>query len=269
MVQEGLTPIAGWAIAFMLAGALGLILLAALVFASQRSRSRRPARQATAIVETEPAPETAPERPPAPAGPEVWGALWVLQEGAQAQVFQLTEPTVSIGRDPACALPLADERLSARHAELRHEGGGAVLYDLGSATGTSVNHTPIVGSRRLSPGDVIHLGETELVFRPPSRMGGAGARLVVTQGQSEPSQLDLSDRREFYIGRSESCDLVVQDDPDVSRQHAQVQRTAGGHEIVDLESSAGVLVNDRPVSRAHLRPGDRIHLGATEFLYDR
>ena len=191
------------------------------------------------------------------------------QAGTQVRVVQLAEPALSIGRDPSGDLWLDDEQLSDRHAELRHEGGAAVLYDLAGTGGISVNHTPVVGSRRLSSGDVINLGGTELVYRPPSRAGGAGGRLVLTQGHSEPAQFDLSTRRDLYIGQSESCDLVIQDDPQVSRRHAQVQRTPGGHEIVDLQSTAGVLVNGRPVSRAHLRPGDQIRLGTTEFRYDR
>lgn len=267
VVREGAqSSLSGWAIGFILAGALGLILLAALILVWQAVRRQRPVPQA----ESTAAPEPALEHATAPAGSVmIWGALWVRQEGMPVQVFQLAEPTVSIGSDPANGLCLSDERLSERHAELRHEGGAAVLYDLGSPSGTSVNHTPVAGSRRLSPGDVINLGATELVYRPPSKVSGAGGRLVVARGQSEPPQIGLATRPDLYIGSSDACDLVVQDDPGVSPQHAHLQRTASGHEIVDLASATGVLVNGRPVSRAHLRPGDRIQLGATEFLYQR
>lgn len=261
------SPARDWALGFIVAGGLGLIVLVALILAWLMVRRRRRAAAATASVHSV-ATQAALEPPPAPPEPVVWGALWVRLEDAPVQVFQLTEPAVTMGRDPANGLPLADERLSERHAELRHEGGAAVLYDLGSPGGTSVNHTRITGSRRLSPGDVITLGGTELVYRPPSRVGGTGGRLVVTQGQSEPSLVDLSVSRQLYIGQSASCDVVIPDDPGVSRRHAQVQRTAGGHEIMALESTTGVLVNGRPVSRAHLRPGDQIRLGDTEFLYE-
>lgn len=265
MSQGAITPIAGWALAFILIGALGLILVAALIFASRRAQRRQPAGQPA----PGPEPEPGPEPPSGPTGPAVWGALWVSQEGEPVQVFQLTGPAVTLGRDPASDLCLAGDELAPRHAELRHESGAAVLYDLGSATGTTVNHTPLSGSRRLSPGDVIHLGATELVFRPPARLAGPGGRLVLTQGHSQPAQFDLSARPDLYIGCSESCDLVIHDDPAVSRRHAQIQRTPGGHDIVDLDSSAGLRVNGRTVSRAHLRPGDRIQLGDTELLYQR
>jgi pSer/pThr/pTyr-binding forkhead associated (FHA) protein len=266
VLREGAqSPLSGWAIGFLLVGALGLILLVALILVWQVARPRRP----LPVAETSVAPEPLPERPPAPDGHEIWGALWVRQEGTPVQVFQLVEPTVSIGRDPVNGLCLSDEQLSGRHAELRHEGGAAVLYDLGGPGGTSVNHTPVVGSRRLSPGDVINLGAAELVYRPPSKVSGAGGRLLVTRGQSQPAQARLASRPGLYIGTNDACDLVIQNDPGVSPQHAHLQRTASGHEIVDLESATGILVNGRPVSRAHLRPGDRIRLGATEFLYQR
>ncbi|MFN2243737.1 MAG: FHA domain-containing protein [Anaerolineae bacterium] len=265
-VQDGTQALlSGWALAFILVGALGLLLLLVLVLAWQIARRRRRLSAAMAPAE----PDTTPEAPPAPAGPAAWGALWVRQPGAPVQVFPLTEPAISIGRDPDSGLWLDDGLLSERHAELRHEAGAGILYDLGSSGGISVNHAQITGSRRLSPGDVIHLGQTELVYRPPSRAAGSGGRLVTTGGHSEPSDFDLFTRRELYLGQSSSCDIVIEGDPGVSRRHALLQRTAGGHEIVDLESGTGVLVNGRPVSRAHLRPGDQIRLGATEFLYER
>ena len=266
LFQQGTQSLlSGWALGFILAGALGLLLLLVLILAWQIARRRRGLSAGMAPAE----PETTFEAPPAPAEPTAWGALWVRQPDSPVQVFPLTEPTVSIGRDPASGLCLADDLLSERHAELRHEAGAAVLYDLGSPGGTSVNHAPIAGSRRLSPGDVIHLGQTELVYRPPSRATVSSGRLVTTGGHSEPSVVDLSTRRELYLGQSSSCDIVIEGDPGVSRRHACLQRTAGGHEIVALESTTGVLVNGRAVSRAHLRPGDQIRLGATEFLYER
>lgn len=271
LIRDGTQALlSDWALAFILAGALGLLLLLALVLAWQIARRRRrlaAARVSAARVSA--TPETSSAAPLAPAGPAAWGALWVRQADAPVQVFPLEEPAVSIGRDPASGLWLDDDLLAERHAELRHEGGAAVLYDLGSNGGTSVNHTRVAGSRRLSPGDVITLGQSELVYRPPSRVSGTSGRLVATQGQAEPPEVDLATRRELYLGQSSACDIVIQGDAGVSRRHARLQRTAGGHEIVDLASGTGVLVNGRPVSRAHLRPGDQIRLGSTEFLYER
>jgi hypothetical protein len=69
------------------------------------------------------------------------------------------------------------------------------------------------------------------------------------------------------IGRSRECELVV-DDPNVSRQHAEVRKTIEGWMIVDLGSTNGVKVNGRRVHEEVLRPGDKITLGLVELGFD-
>jgi pSer/pThr/pTyr-binding forkhead associated (FHA) protein len=258
-------PVSAWALAFVVAGAVGLMVLGVLLVGWYLARRRQVFQAEAAAV----AREAEGDRTP-PAEVPAWGALWVRQEDGPVEVFELREDMVTIGRSPESGLRLEDEDLAQDQAELRREGEAAVLYDLGSTKGTWVNQTRIAAPRRLSPGDVIHLGKAELVYRSPGRVGGPGGRLAVVEGQSEPAVVDLASRRELFIGRSESCDVVVQGDPHVSRRHAQLVRTAGGQqEIVDLQSTRGVLVNGRPVARAHLRAGDRIRIGATEFIYEK
>lgn len=49
-----------------------------------------------------------------------------------------------VGRDPACAVPLDDERVSRRHARLTPLGGGRwQLVDLGSKNGLTVDGRPV------------------------------------------------------------------------------------------------------------------------------
>jgi len=67
-------------------------------------------------------------------------------------------------------------------------------------------------------------------------------------------------RRPLTLGRDPGCDIPI-DSANISRQHAHVQCTEQGCEIVDLESKNGVWVNGERVPRKFLRPGDRINLG--------
>ena len=60
---------------------------------------------------------------------------------------------------------LMDEQVSRQHAQIRQETGGAVIYDLNSTNGTFVNGKRITGPCPLRPGDVIAVGDTELVFQ--------------------------------------------------------------------------------------------------------
>ena len=68
---------------------------------------------------------------------------------------------VRIGRDASgdVVVPEADEKyVSRNHATLTHEGGSAVLEDLGSTNGTLVNGRPVERAT-LSDGDVVQLGK--------------------------------------------------------------------------------------------------------------
>src|SRR5262249_38709182 len=64
------------------------------------------------------------------------------------------DPTL-IGRLPECAVPLSDQQVSRRHAEVRARGDGYVVTDLGSTNGTFVNGARLVGGRTLADGDEI------------------------------------------------------------------------------------------------------------------
>jgi len=98
-----------------------------------------------------------------PAG--VGGQLFVTRGQASRSSLSLDRPVITIGREPASDLVLMDDLVSRQHAQIRREAGGAVIYDLDSANGTFVNGKRIDRPHPLRPGDVIAMGDTELVFQ--------------------------------------------------------------------------------------------------------
>jgi Protein of unknown function (DUF3662)/FHA domain len=68
-----------------------------------------------------------------------------------------------IGRSRDCDVVLQDPNVSRRHAELRREGDGWEIADLGSTNGVKVNGRR-VDRARLRPGDRISLGVSDLTF---------------------------------------------------------------------------------------------------------
>jgi hypothetical protein len=68
-----------------------------------------------------------------------------------------------IGRSRECDVVLADPNVSRRHAELRRQGDGWAVVDLGSTNGVKVNRRR-VNEASLQPGDTITLGVTDLTF---------------------------------------------------------------------------------------------------------
>jgi Protein of unknown function (DUF3662)/Inner membrane component of T3SS, cytoplasmic domain len=75
----------------------------------------------------------------------------------------LSGSRVVIGRSRECDLVLADPNISRQHAELRQDGGGWTVADLGSTNGIKVNGRR-TDHAALRPGDRITLGLTELTF---------------------------------------------------------------------------------------------------------
>jgi hypothetical protein len=70
---------------------------------------------------------------------------------------------LGIGRDPRGEVVLSDEQVSRRHAQIRREPEGFVLYDQRSLNGTLVNGQPVERCA-LRNGDEIQVGDTHLTF---------------------------------------------------------------------------------------------------------
>jgi len=85
--------------------------------------------------------------------------------------------------------------------------------------------------------------------------------LSIRTGEKKGRAYSLTDRVVF-IGRDPSNTITL---PDlrVSRSHASVSPHGSEWFIEDLGSANGTLVNNRPVHRQVLRPGDEIRLGNT------
>jgi len=80
-----------------------------------------------------------------------------------AEIHVGTAP-VTVGRGSQNDLVLdGDEFASGRHARIELRGDGMWVQDLDSTNGTFVNGERVVGAERMSPGDVLRIGETDLV----------------------------------------------------------------------------------------------------------
>ena len=72
-----------------------------------------------------------------------------------------------VGRGAENAIRLdGDTTVSGRHATLDSRADGLWVEDAGSTNGTFVNGIRLTRERRLTPGDVVRVGETDLRFEP-------------------------------------------------------------------------------------------------------
>jgi len=70
------------------------------------------------------------------------------------------------------------------------------------------------------------------------------------------------------LGRSRQCDVVL-NDPNVSREHAEVRPRGGSWVLTDLGSTNGSRLNGRAVEGSEVvKPGDEIELGATVLRFE-
>ncbi len=78
-------------------------------------------------------------------------------------------------------------------------------------------------------------------------------------------EVDLQ-RGVTYIGRSEECEVTIED-PLVSRRHARIVFQADDVTLEDLGSRNGVRVNGKPVKGSQkLVDGDRVRIGTQDFV---
>lgn len=82
--------------------------------------------------------------------------------GAGTEVL-LDTTSIRAGRADESDLIIDDPAASRNHFEVSPYRGGYVLRDLGSTNGTEVNRVPVLECR-LSNGDIITVGETDVAF---------------------------------------------------------------------------------------------------------
>lgn len=77
--------------------------------------------------------------------------------------YQLTSPVTVLGRGSEADVVVDDPGVSRRHAEIRLDGGAAMVRDLGSTNGTFVDGER-AGSLPLVDGSTITIGRTRISF---------------------------------------------------------------------------------------------------------
>ncbi|KAA1426741.1 FHA domain-containing protein [Nocardioides antri] len=197
-----------------------------------------------------------------------------IEAGGRSFTFDGTRP-VTIGREPGSDVILTGDTVSRRHAEIRPDGTGWTLVDVGSSSGTFSGGTRVT-ELRLSGQGTVRIGgaageelrftvvgarpatsAADVVLPPPGLQqtvvpGGAlpgsfvpGPALLVRTGGSSRRFVPGTTVR---IGRDPANEVVV-DDSSVSRLHAVVESRPDGWWYVDRSSAGTFDGEDRVSSR--------------------
>ena len=195
------------------------------------------------------------------------GHLTIIGDGIREEFP--ADAIVTVGRDPASTVVVADPSVSRCHLTIRcHDGAWTVRND--SSTGTFCDDAPIE-LLELADAITLHLGSRDgpaLVLQPEGR-GPDGRE---PPGQEVPGDtltvISFGHREVFgpgqpvTVGRDPACTVVVAD-PSVSRTHLTVQFEKGSWNAKD-HSSTGSFVGGDKVSSLVLDGPTTVHLGAPD-----
>lgn len=225
-----------------------------------------------------------------------------LQDGLR--VFDVSSERVVMGRGDDVDLLLPNISVSRHHAQLLATPNGVAIEDLDSSNGTLVNGRPVVERMTLTSGDEISMGKFNLVFMgdgPEDRF--YNGRYLEYMLKYEPSAPRFEDST-FAMSPEQLKKL--QEDVHTMRNGKLVLAknkarywhpedkplTFGGGGMVEIDAlfSSGIVaeitwdgarhviakkgyltkltVNDQSATSQPLRPGDRVRIGSTTFLYE-
>jgi len=186
------------------------------------------------------------------------GRLVSLVDGKE---YHVGPDGLTIGRDAACAVVIAQNDVSRRHAIIAGVDGGYEIRDV-STNGVLVNKVRIDGKRLLAQSDVIQIGSEEFRFHADAlALQGdaptvpASAQPVVPAADLPPALAILSitnsgpaNGRLYHIrvplahlGRGAHNDVSI-DDSSISDSHAKFQYRDRAWFITDLGSRNGTYV---------------------------
>lgn len=187
------------------------------------------------------------------------------------QVHLLNKQVLNIGRDPENDIAIADPIVSARHAQIVHDGNALFFVHPHPSREKTVNGLWFEGQlvrgdqrfrKRLEQGDIFRIGDeygtmVTLTYDDGTRI--SGERLP------EMQPILLSGDR-LTVGRTPD-NTVVLNHPQVSAHHAVLEKADGGYRIIDTNSTNHVYVNGERATNLSLRTGDEIRIGPYRLTY--
>jgi transcriptional regulator with GAF, ATPase, and Fis domain len=195
--------------------------------------------------------------------------LEIIQPQQKAVLKQIAKTPVFVGRDRSMDLVLDDPLVSRQHAVIITRDEEFVIQDLGARNPLRVNQKVVV-SHVLSPGDVIGLGNTQLVFTPlegGSRTTageyGSGARRAGGEpADFTPTVLDARERLHRF--RDAAHRTPHANEPEGSAASLPAREAAV--KDVDGDTMQGVLASPRAAAGLRSQRNLRILQGFSELI---
>lgn len=224
--------------------------------------------------------------------------LTVLLGRKTIQVHDIDKPVIRIGRDEEMDIIIDNPSVSRKHAEIRQEGEGWVVEDLGSSNGTFMGGNKIEAATPLEVGSEIGMGKFSIVF---GKVVGEGAETAPAQsaipadGFSGTTQINaqevqdllkdserkrraqiewesggrrgthyLSETPAVIFGTSDLCDVKV---PKAPKHHVLIFYSEGKCEIRNLSTWTKMKVGGAAKKKHTFKPGESAEIGGLKVVF--
>lgn len=185
--------------------------------------------------------------------------------------FWVTDKLYAIGTASDNQLViLNDPTVDNLHAKLIVEDNKFLLKDNNSTSGCFVNGQRIT-QKEILPGDIIKLGNTELIVLDPRRLQedddqtqNAPWRLVSDSSWLPGKTFIIPAERAVIVGRADQCDISIPG-THLSRKHTELCVQGAQLIIKDLGSANGTYLNDKLITEGIAHNGDRLRLDVYTF----
>ena len=190
---------------------------------------------------------------------------------SDVRTYPLDRPVLSIGRDPQNDIVVAEPNVSGRHAQIVQDDGRLFFIHPHPARERTTNGLWYQGQRiqgdqqfrkQLVNGDILRIGDEHGTLITLTYSDGSGTAQELLPAMQPIPLVDAK----LTIGRIPD-NTVVLNHPQVSAQHALLEKVDGGYRITDTNSTNHVYVNGEPVTSCLLRTGDEIRIGPYRLLY--
>ncbi|HEU5374529.1 MAG TPA: FHA domain-containing protein [Ktedonobacteraceae bacterium] len=190
---------------------------------------------------------------------------------AQKQVYPLNKAVINIGREPSNDIVINELVVSGFHAQIKQEGSQFILIHPSPLRPKTLNGLLYQGrhiagdqpfSKPLARGDIFRIGDEHGTLVTLSFNDGSGAAQEVLP-EIHPIPLGAP---VITLGRLPN-NTVALNHPQVSGNHARMERVGNTYRIVDLGSTNHVYVNAQRVRSTDLKPGDEIRIGPFKLTF--
>ena len=147
---------------------------------------------------------------------------------------------ITFGRGEDNDIQLKSGYVSRKHGQFRFSNGQWIIDDLGSMNGLLYEGTTIK-NRVLEDGDFIRIDDGI-----ETTVGGLLMVFSKSESTVEWSTIDISEKPDIFIGRDQSCDIVL-DHVSVSKRHARIYKKGEHYYLADYNSTNGIMVNGQKI----------------------